>query len=340
MKKYLVLACMAMSIIAFKKRMEKMDAATINAAIDKSLPLLQAGSHTFLKNASALVNCHSCHNQGLGLVTFAMAKRRGFAINDTIFNEAMDSTCKQWKTADKIRSLMEDDDPLAALIEGDYDLWALKENNFRGNKMIDILSKNIMRMQMGDGSWFSPGQRPPLEYYSFSVTALAAKNIQAYMPAVLNDEVAERVARARDWMTKTEPLVNEEKVFQLLGLSWCKGDRQFIARQAKKLLAQQHADGGWSQLDSLPTDAYASGQALYALNQSGQLEVTDKAYQKGIAFLLRTQEEDGSWHVKTRTFPFLPPINSGFPHKEDQFISAAGSNWATMALLLATRKER
>jgi len=104
-------------------------------------------------------------------------------------------------------------------------------------------------------------------------------------------------------------------------------------------LAEQHADGGWSQLDSLPTDAYASGQALYALNQSGELDVADPAYQKGIAFLLRTQETDGSWHVKTRTFPFVPYIDSGFPHKGDQFISAAGSNWATIALLLAARNK-
>jgi N-acyl-D-amino-acid deacylase len=338
MRKYLVLACMIMGIVAFKKGMEETDAAAIDAAINKSLPLLQSSSHTFLKNAPALVNCHSCHNQGLGLVTFAMAKQRGFAVNDTIYNEAIDSTYKQWKIASNIRDLMEDDDPLATLIVGDYDLWALKENNFKGDKMIDILSKNIMHMQMRDGNWFSPGQRPPLEYYSFSVTALAAKNIQAYMPAILNEEVAERVSRAREWMTQTKPLVNEEKVFQLLGLTWCNGDRQFIAQQAKKLLAEQHADGGWSQLDSLPTDAYASGQALYALNQSGQLEVADKAYQKGIAFLLRTQEEDGSWHVKTRTFPFLPYVNSGFPHQADQFISAAGSNWATMALLLAAKK--
>src|SRR5262249_52772366 len=33
----------------------------------------------------------------------------------------------------------------------------------------------------------------------------------------------------------------------------------------RALLAQQRADGGWSQLPELESDAYASGQVLYAL---------------------------------------------------------------------------
>jgi hypothetical protein len=32
-------------------------------------------------------------------------------------------------------------------------------------------------------------------------------------------------------------------------------------------------------------------------------------------------------------------VDSGFPHDDDQFISAAGSNWATMALVLAANKK-
>ncbi len=130
----------------------------------------------------------------------------------------------------------------------------------------------------------------------------------------------------------------KKKCFQLLGLTWSGADKKFIAQQAKKLLAAQHEDGGWPQLDSLQTDAYATGQSLYALNQSGQLPVTSPAYQKGIDFLLSTQLADGSWHVKTRSYPFVPYVNSGFPHDKDQFISAAGSNWATMALILAANK--
>src|ERR1700761_6652636 len=111
MKKYLTLSGMLIGMFAFKKTIDGSKAAAINAAIQKSLPVLETGSHIFLKNAAALVNCDSCHNQGLGLVTFSMAKAKGFTVTDSIFKEAIDSTCVQWKTYSNIRDLMEDDDP-------------------------------------------------------------------------------------------------------------------------------------------------------------------------------------------------------------------------------------
>jgi len=85
----------------------------------------------------------------------------------------------------------------------------------------------------------------------------------------------------------------------------------------------------------LPADAYATGLALWALHASGQVPPTDPAREKGVAFLLRTQLPDGSWHVKSRSFPFQPYFESGFPHGHDQWISASGTGFAAMALLQA-----
>ena len=104
-------------------------------------------------------------------------------------------------------------------------------------------------------------------------------------------------------------------------------------------MAEQREDGGWSQLNSLQSDSYATGQSLYALNQTGQLKANDAAYQRGISFLLNTQLDDGSWKVISRSFPVIPFVETGFPHAKNQFISAAGTNWADMALLLAVSKK-
>jgi uncharacterized protein (TIGR03067 family) len=49
---------------------------------------------------------------------------------------------------------------------------------------------------------------------------------------------------------------------------------------------------------------------------------------------LKTQQEDGSWLVRSRSKPFQPYYESGFPHGKDQFISSAASAWATTALAL------
>ena len=88
-------------------------------------------------------------------------------------------------------------------------------------------------------------------------------------------------------------------------------------------------------MPGLETDAYATGQALVALKLSGEVSASDAAYQRGIGFLLRTQYADGSWLVRTRSFPVQPSKESGFPFGRDQWISATGTSWAAMALTLA-----
>jgi len=122
---------------------------------------------------------------------------------------------------------------------------------------------------------------------------------------------------------------------QLLGLGWAKLDSEDVSERVRGLLAEQRPDGGWAQLPGLETDAYATGQALVALHWGARVPASDPAYQRGISFLLRTQFADGSWLVRTRAFPFQQPKESGFPHGKDQWISAAGTSWAAMALGLA-----
>jgi hypothetical protein len=40
--------------------------------------------------------------------------------------------------------------------------------------------------------------------------------------------------------------------------------------------------------------------ALMVLHSAGAIAVVDPAYQRGVAFLLKTQKPDGSWHVVSR----------------------------------------
>jgi hypothetical protein len=42
--------------------------------------------------------------------------------------------------------------------------------------------------------------------------------------------------------------------------------------------------------------------------------------------------------VKSRSKPFQPYYESGFPYEKDQFISAAASGWATTAIAFAVGK--
>ncbi len=85
----------------------------------------------------------------------------------------------------------------------------------------------------------------------------------------------------------------------------------------------------------MESDAFTTALAMLALQSPG-LPVSDAAYQKGVQYLLNTQLEDGSWHVRSRAAGFQPYFDAGYPHGVDQWISAASSSLATIALSLAT----
>jgi squalene cyclase len=93
----------------------------------------------------------------------------------------------------------------------------------------------------------------------------------------------------------------------------------------RELVAHQKADGGWSDLETMESNAYTTGEALVALRIAG-VPAADAAFKRGVDYLLQTQQEDGSWYVKSRAMTFQPYFESGFPHGYNQWISAAGSS--------------
>ena len=60
--------------------------------------------------------------------------------------------------------------------------------------------------------------------------------------------------------------------------------------------------------------------------------------QRGAAFLLRTQNKDGSWYAKSRAMKIQPYFESGFPYGHDQWISQTATSWATIGLSLTAQE--
>jgi hypothetical protein len=127
-------------------------------------------------------------------------------------------------------------------------------------------------------------------------------------------------------------------VYHLLGLHRAHAGNPAVVAAGQRLASLQRPDGGWSQLPTLDSDAFATGQAVTALLEGGALRASDPVVRRGVEFLLKTQLADGSWFVPRRAIPIQPYFDAGFPHGRDQFISAAATNWATRALIYATTK--
>ena len=177
-----------------------------------------------------------------------------------------------------------------------------------------------------------------MESSMIQITATCMRALQLYAPATRRADYQPAIDRAAAWVAQAVPVSTEDYVFQLLGQYWSGAPSSVIQDRAHGLLARQRHDGGWAQLVTLESDAYATGQALVALAQSGAIPVTDLAYKRGVQFLLKTQFADGSWFVRSRALPIQPHFESGFPFGRDQFISAAGTNWAATALALGVRE--
>ena len=317
--------CSSMSLAAA----EDVDTAKLRAAVQKSLDLLQKCGPIFVKNGA----CTSCHHQSLPAMAISVARQGGFRINELIAREQLQASAALLNARRELYLQVIDVGGGADTIS--YSLLGMAAENYPPGPLTDAMVYYLKATQASDGRWRTTIHRPPLEYSDISTTAASLRAIQLYAPGGERAEYQNRVDRATAWLLKATPNANEERVFKLFGLGWAKVSRAVIYKSARELLAEQRADGGWSQLPTLPGDAYATGQALVALHQAAGLPISDPAYQRGAQFLLKTQLEDGSWLVKTRSLPLQPYFESGFPHGPDQWISSTGTSWATMALALA-----
>ncbi len=306
-------------------------ASSAKAAVERSLPLLQRADVTFLQKSG----CVSCHNNSLTAMAVSAARKAGISVNEQIARkqrEGVGAFIEMWRE----RSLQGMGVPGDSNTV-DYLLIGLAAESYPPDVATDAMARYLKNDQMPDGRWRLIANRPPLESSEFEVTAISLRALRVYKPKALPADYEKAVWRAADWLRSTKPKMTADRVGQLLGLAWASDSKDSLKKYAAEMLAEQRVDGGWSQLPTMASDAYATGQVLTALHESGTVAATDPAYQRGVMFLLSTQLEDGSWHVRTRAIPFQPYFEGGFPHGPDQWISAAATSWAVMALIPATK---
>lgn len=313
-------------------RDDRLSESEVRSAVESSLPLLQESARAWFDKRS----CLSCHHHNLGMMTVALARERGFPVDEPKFAEQLVQAQRALSRARE--DILQGDAGINAQIGQGYKLMALAAAQAPADVHTDARALFLSGKQGRDGHWRSISHRPPHEDSEFTATAVAARAMQLYAPPGRAPVIARQVERARAWLASANPRDTEDCVMQLFGLAWTGGSEASITAARTALLAEQRPDGGWAQIATRASDAYATGQTLTALHQAAHLPVTDAAYQRGLAFLMRTQQRDGSWLVETRRrTEGLAHFETGFPHGEHQFISYAASAWATMALVLAVR---
>jgi hypothetical protein len=305
----------------------------IRAAVAKSLPLLKKGSAGHIDQKT----CFACHNQALPMLALTTARERGFEVSDedlkkqaqfiaTFLGKNRDNYLKGRGTGGQVDT-------------AGYALWTLETSGWKSDETTAAVAEYLLQYNKDLDHWKTTSNRPPSEASAFTTTYVAIRGLKSYATTEQKERVEKRLEEVRDWLLKATPKDTEDRVFRLWAMKLAGVDEKELQSAIKELMQAQRKDGGWSQLDSLESDAYATGSALAALYHAGGVAVSDDLYRNGLAFLLQTQLEDGSWLVKSRSRPFQPYYESGFPHEKNQFISIAASGWATTALALACPKK-
>lgn len=316
---------------------------TAARAIPDSLEAMQKSMLEFSRNT----NCVSCHQEGLGRMALGEAKDRGFKLNADVqtaqiqkLQGALMATKPLHEGALKDPEVMKQV-PLIEMNEvtSGY-TWLLnglismkdKVDPAAAGAMTDVLA----RQQSPQGPWTFSMPRIPMQSSFFTFTALAVRALNSY--ATDKADTATRVAKARQWMLGAPAKTSEDRAMRLLGLSWAGVPMKDRKQAVEEILKDQRPDGGWSQAPTMESDSYATGQALYALSQAGGIATDSKVYKAGLSFLLRTQDDDGTWFVNKRAVAANNYFDGGFVHGQSQYASFNGTSWALMALLQTVKK--
>jgi len=301
-------------------------------AIELAMPLLTSTSKEYFR----MSGCAGCHHQHVIGMAVPAASRKGIAVDPSFTRDQM-----QIMKVDVMGSreaLLQD---IFISVDGlAFSMLGMGEQKYPADELTDAMVSAIAARQTEEGDFIHlPIVRPPLEDSAFVSASLAVRTLQRYTIPARKVEIEARVAKARQWFTLNKPAVPYERAFHVLGLQWTGADKATVQKSLSELRKLQRPDGGWAQLSTLPSDAFATATALYALSQAG-VAAQDAAYQRGVRYLVSTQQADGSWHVASRAPKVQPYFQSGFPHNHDQWISAASTAWAVTVLAEAIEPAR
>jgi len=268
--------------------------------------------------------CVGCHHQSMA--AFALTGARGKIPPELI--QMMES---EWKGAQE--TMLQRLDGGGAPDGESYALMALAQAHYPPNALTDTVAVHIASMQRRAGNWHvGDASRSPIQESDIARTARCLRGLQVYGPPGRKADFDRRIAAARNWLAAAKAYTNDDRAMQLAGLAWAGAEQRRVSALGRELVAAQRGDGGWAQNPHLESDAYATGEALWALRESGVLKPEDAAYRRGVGYLLSTQMQDGSWYVRSRAPKFQPYFQSGFPYEHDQWVSSAATAWAVAGL--------
>ena len=274
-------------------------------------------------------NCASCHHAALTVWALQEAKFKQRSVDEEVLSDL-----KKWMTESgegKTSVPRPEGRPKALNTKAVYFALALASDPEPNDLIRDGLTKMLNTVkddQLEDGSWHAwPNSRPPFfgpsDEIMSGLATLAASSSS-------NETIRSVRDRGVRWLAESKTDDDPQSLAIRL-IIWTRIQKPEEERRQliQRIEQRQKADGGWSQSPDMESDAWATGQAMYALTEAG-MKPNELTISRGKKFLMQNQKPDGSWPMTSR------PIAPGGAASTSLIpIIGAGSAWAVMGLVRA-----
>src|SRR5262249_37201608 len=292
-------------------------ASNAREAIDRGLAFLESDAAKWRKERK----CSSCHHGTMTVWALSEAKGRGYPISPERLADVATWTKERLENIAKPRdkrpgwSMVSTPAVYLALMA-----QAVPTQGAMSRGELERIADHLLRHQEADGSWawsLAPRKNapPPVFESDEVVTLMAEAALGPHAAAAPSQDSPARsgLTRARAWLATKKPGASTQataiRLFRDLRAGKSPNE---IQAEIEQLFALQKSDGGWGQERDLPSDAYATGQALYFLSLAGVASDRPEI-RRGVAFLVANQKQDGSWPMKSRAHPGEKPMTNPVP---------------------------
>lgn len=239
--------------------------------------------------------CFGCHVQAVTMEALSVGKKHQYTIAPTDL-AGMVKALKMGVTAGGHTT--------GVAFEGSawarYDQWV---GNNETNELLRY-AQELLALQNKEGAIPDDDRRLPVTGGTLETTFQAAQTWRQAYARTADEKWLSPMRRAEHFLVQQSASFGSEKRvyiqdinFALLGLlaSGVTRTEASAQRLIKLLIDRQNADGGWS-LDAGQSDAFATGQTVYALKLAGHSDA-DLMVAKGIRFLVGKQGQKGEWQT-------------------------------------------
>ncbi len=297
-------------------------------AAQRGLDWLQHAAPTWVKSNG----CFGCHVQSQVLMGQAVALKHGYRVNMRSVRLLEENTRERsswgawWNPSNSATAFGAMGIAYAAdMIGSEHD----KAYPYTQLGLLGESTRSLMEQQEKDGAFPVDEVNPPIVQGQFMTTGNALVAIKRQEAQTGDSRHAESARRGLEWIATHEPETTQDKIFKVITLMhYGTPDQKRLAWSVVETLAsEQQQDGGWKENStSAGSNAFATGQVLYAFKQAG-VSIHGEMFRRGVDFLLGHQINDpnllenGSW-AAMNTASAKP---SGFAHTMWAVIGLAGA---------------